>query len=249
MSSKDSFIRNQRRAAGQLNPRSSIARLRPRRSEKYTPQPRGKLWRRARRFADAAPQAVHARARRGSTLFRDIGREQFQDVGNFKQDDQAAVSTNFIAGLLAAFPLAKPGDKSMTIDFAAEYMAVLISHEFGHIAGAFHTQFTFENSFHGEPVTLMDKDIRVPLGPDLIFGTRDDITMHFGVDEYDPNEIYAGIDDTLNTVAFGLSTGTVRTHRGGGGNSGTLWSSGVRADAGTSLLDDFDAERDEPASR
>jgi hypothetical protein len=100
----------------------------------------------------------------------------------------------------------------MTIEFAAEYMAVLISHEFGHLAGAFHTQFTVENSFNGEPVTLMDKDIRVPLGPDLVFGTRDDITMHFGVDAYDPNEIYVGIDDTLNTVAFGLSTGTVRRH-------------------------------------
>jgi hypothetical protein len=144
----------------------------------------------------------------------DIGLAQHIDVGNYQQDDQAAVSTNFIAGLLAAFPIARPANKQMIIEFAAEYMAVLISHEFGHLAGAFHTQFTTENSFNGEPVNLMDKDIRVPLGPDLVFGTKDDINMHFGVDAYDPNEIYVGIDDTLNTVAFGLSTGTVRRHGG-----------------------------------
>ena len=156
---------------------------------------------------------------------QDIGYAQFIDVGNFKQDDQAAVSTNFIAALLDGFALAKPGNKSMTIDFVAEYMSVLISHEFGHLAGAFHTHFTVENSFNGEPVNLMDKDIRVPLGPDLVFGTKDDITMHFGVDTYDPNEIYVGIDDTLNTVAFGLSTGTVRRHGRPGDVSKSLVSS------------------------
>jgi hypothetical protein len=155
-------------------------------------------------------------------LANDIGYAQLIDVGNFQLDDQAAVSTNFIAGLFAGFPLAKPGNKQMIIDFAAEYMSVLISHEFGHLAGAFHTQFTVENSFNGEAVNLMDKDIRVPLGPDLVFGTKDDITMHFGVDGYATNEIFVGINDTLNTVAFGLSTGTVRRHGGPGAISKSI---------------------------
>jgi len=162
----------------------------------------------------------------------DIGRAQHIDVGNYQQDDQAAVSTNFLAGLLAGFAMAKPGSKAMTIEFVAEYMSVLISHEFGHLAGAFHTQFTTENSFNGEPVNLMDKDIRVPLGPDLVFGTRDDITMHFGVDAYDPNEIYVGINDTLNTVAFGCSSGTIRSHGGSGGGAAASLSL-----AGSSALD------------
>ena len=60
------------------------------------------------------------------------------------------------------------------------------------------------------------------MGADLVFGTADDITMHFGVDAYDPNEIYLGINDTLNTVAFGLSTGTVRRLGGGGGGMGWI---------------------------
>ena len=74
-------------------------------------------------------------------------------------------------------------------------MSVLISHEFGHLIGAYHTQFSIENTFN-EPTNLLDKDIRVPMGRDLVFGTADDITMHFGVDAYDPNEIFVGINDT-----------------------------------------------------
>jgi hypothetical protein len=131
---------------------------------------------------------------------------QHIDVGNFVQSDEGVVSTNLIAGLLRDFPIAKPGNRSLVIDFVSEYMSVLVAHEFGHLAGAPHTQFTFENSF-SEPVNLMDKDIRVPMGADLVFGTSDDVVMQFGVDEYDPHELYRGVNDTLNTLAFGLSTG------------------------------------------
>ena len=49
--------------------------------------------------------------------------------------------------------------------------------------------------------------------------------MQFGVDAYDPNEIYVGVNDTLNTVAFGLSTGTVRRHSRPGDVSKSLVSS------------------------
>jgi hypothetical protein len=135
-----------------------------------------------------------------------LGEAQFTDVGNFKQDDQAAVSTNFVAGLLADFPIAKPGNRSLVIDFVAEYMSWFIAHEFGHLVGLNHTQFTFENSFI-EQVDLMDKDIRLPMGPDHVFGTADDVILQFSVDAYDPNEVYLGVNDTLNTMAFGLSTG------------------------------------------
>ena len=56
---------------------------------------------------------------------------------------------------------------------------------------------------------IMDKIIQAPLGPDLIFGTADDISMNFGTDRYGTQDLedFKGIDDTLNTVAFGLSTG------------------------------------------
>ena len=53
----------------------------------------------------------------------------------------------------------------------------------------------------------MDKVIQVPLGPDLTFGTADDVTMQFGADRYSTLEQFQGLNDTLNTVAFGFSTG------------------------------------------
>ena len=128
------------------------------------------------------------------------------DIGNYVQNDEAAVSTNFIEGLLRDFPIAKPGNRSLVVEFVAEYMSWFISHEFGHLVGLQHTQFTLENAF-SETVDLMDKDIHMPMGADLIFGTADDVIMQFGVDAYDPRERYQGVHDTLNTFAFALSTG------------------------------------------
>ncbi|MFV2067240.1 MAG: Ig-like domain-containing protein, partial [Pirellulales bacterium] len=46
-------------------------------------------------------------------------------------------------------------------------------------------------------------------GPDRIFGTADDADVDFGDDAFVPNEGFAGIEDTLNAIAFGLSTGTI----------------------------------------
>ena len=145
-----------------------------------------------------------------------LGSAQHIDVGNFQQNDQAAISTNFIEGLLRDFPIAKPGNRSLVVDFVAEYMTWFICHEFAHLVGVHHTAFTFENSFN-EPANLMDKDIRLPMGADLVFGTPDDVIAQFGVDAYDPHERYQGVNDTLNTLAFGLSTGTVRRNVQGPG--------------------------------
>ncbi len=45
------------------------------------------------------------------------------------------------------------------------------------------------------------------LGPDVTFGTPDDVDVDFDLDVYVPNEGFVGIEDTLNRTAFGLSTG------------------------------------------
>jgi hypothetical protein len=50
--------------------------------------------------------------------------------------------------------------------------------------------------------------VRTTLGPDLIFGTVDDVEVRLGVDAYDTRSPFRGTQDTLNTIAFGLSTGT-----------------------------------------
>jgi len=165
-----------------------------------------------------------------------VGGSGFIDVGNFDQADQSFVSTDYINDLLAAFPRAKPNSKAMLIDFVAEYLSNVGCHEFGHMAGCFHTQYTVENEFT-EPVNLMDRNHEVTLGPDLVFGTRDDITQEFGVDDYDPNEAYVGRDDTLNTVAFGLSTGTALEQQQNGQPHGGSNSSIGHASGAWSLLE------------
>jgi hypothetical protein len=130
---------------------------------------------------------------------------QFVDVGNFKANDQAVVTTNYIRDLLAAYPIQAPATR---IDFIAEFLSVVAAHEVGHLAGCLHTRYDPDKPFSGKE-NLMDKVIQVPLGQDLIFGTADDIAMHFGTDNYTTldAESFKGTDDTLNTFAFGLSTG------------------------------------------
>ena len=130
---------------------------------------------------------------------------QFNDVGNFKANDQAVVTTNYIRDLLAAYPIQAPATK---IQFIAEFLSLVTAHEVGHLTGCFHTHYDLDKPFQGRE-DIMDKVIQAPLGPDLIFGTADDIAMNFGVDRYSDLDLeqFKGVDDTLNTVAFGLSTG------------------------------------------
>lgn len=125
------------------------------------------------------------------------GEAQYIDVGNFKTNDEAVVPLNFTV----AAPIQAP---ATVFDYDVAGLAHLISHEAGHIFGCFHTEQSADDIFAGTP-NLMDHFTLAILGPDQIFGTADDINPQFGVDNY--NAPYSGIDDTLNTVAFGLSTG------------------------------------------
>jgi hypothetical protein len=45
------------------------------------------------------------------------------------------------------------------------------------------------------------------VGPDGIGGTADDVALRLGRDAFDPGEAFAGVQDTLNVTAFGLSRG------------------------------------------
>src|SRR5262249_59021160 len=46
------------------------------------------------------------------------------------------------------------------------------------------------------------------VGPDGTFGTADDLDIDFGRGFYSRLETFGGVEDTLDTIAFGLSTGT-----------------------------------------
>jgi hypothetical protein len=89
------------------------------------------------------------------------------------------------------------------VRFVGTAVGNVTSHEIGHLIGSFHVdQFN--------PVlNLMDQGGNFPLlygvGRDRVGGTADDPDVDFGVDTYNPSEGFAGLEDTLNVSAWGLS--------------------------------------------
>jgi hypothetical protein len=132
------------------------------------------------------------------------------DVGNFKTSDQGVGTLSWITDGIENIGFEAPVTR---IDLMAEGIALLVAHEAGHIFGCFHTD---QADFFGETPNIMDPQLVAFIGPDLILGSADDVATGFGVDLHDATFLYAGVNDTLNTLAFGLSTGTVRRHGGGG---------------------------------
>jgi len=132
------------------------------------------------------------------------GANQDIDVGNFKTDDDAVVTTEIVNGAIGVIPIQPP---ATLVSFVSEPIANVVTHEIGHNLGCFHSDISLADIFAGVP-NIMDQDNGVPLGPDFIWGSADDINLQFGADGYSSIEGgFHGIDDTLNTVAFGLSTG------------------------------------------
>jgi len=63
-----------------------------------------------------------------------------------------------------------------------------------------------------------------------VFGTADDRVSTFGVDAYAHFERFQGVEDTLNTIAFGLSTG-----KGTGRSSATLADDSISGSVATAI--------------
>src|SRR5262249_38100667 len=89
------------------------------------------------------------------------------------------------------------------IDLIGVTVGNVVSHEAGHFFGDWHTDpFLF-------PFNMMNPGLVYQhLGPDRTFGTADDVDIDFGRAIYSRFEGFDGVEDTLNTIAFGLSTGT-----------------------------------------
>jgi hypothetical protein len=130
-----------------------------------------------------------------------VGTAQDIDVGNFKTNDEAAAAVDWFAGALGNIGI----DPSWTvIDVAGAAFGTVIAHEMGHLLGCFHTDLP--SLFEGTP-SLMDGSIDPTLGPDFIAGTKDDNDVQFVVDAFASDEQFEGVNDTLNTVSYGLSLG------------------------------------------
>jgi hypothetical protein len=97
------------------------------------------------------------------------------------------------------------GGGATQIDLVSTGVGNIAAHEAGHFFANFHT-----HQFNASP-NIMDQGGNlagtVGVGGDLTFGTFDDVDVDFGDDTFVPNEGFTGTEDTLNAVAFGLSTG------------------------------------------
>ncbi len=140
------------------------------------------------------------------------------DVGNFKFNDEAVVLLDEFSGQttgprdLNAIAI-KPGldPRLAKIALVGRTIGNIASHELGHLFGNWHTDRA------SAMANIMDQgDARgfafgfPAVGPDGVFGTKDDEDRDFGVDAFGSFgnvEPWVGIQDTLNVVAFGLTTG------------------------------------------
>jgi cysteine-rich repeat protein len=136
-----------------------------------------------------------------------IGISESIDVGNFSPGETAVVLLDLLSGpgfdpnSLSQFSLA--GGKTM-IDLIGVGVGNIAAHEAGHFFANFHT-----DNFDGSP-NIMDQGGNLPntvgVGADMTLGTSDDADVDFGPAPYVPNEGFTGMEDTLNSVAFDLST-------------------------------------------
>ena len=139
-----------------------------------------------------------------------LGIAESIDVGNFEIEETAVVLLDLLSApasdpnSLNQYPL---GPGATIIDLIGEGVGNIAAHEAGHFFANWHT-----NQFNTQ-ANIMDQggnlDNTVGVGPDGVFGTADDVDVDFGKDQFVPNEGFTGTEDTLNSIAFGLSTGTV----------------------------------------
>jgi hypothetical protein len=139
-----------------------------------------------------------------------LGIAESVDVGNFRREETALVGigeiqSNALLGVVTAPAVSR-------VQLLAKATAIVAAHEAGHFFGAYHTQNLL---FGNTAIQIMDTGgdsfaQRLGAGLDNIVGTPDDIPMNFGADNYDPSAApYSGFQDSLSTLAFGLSTGKV----------------------------------------
>ena len=150
-----------------------------------------------------------------------IGIAESVDPGNFATEESALVLMDILSGDLIndieiyeddlddleEAELAAELSRRKTL-LVATAVATIVSHEAGHYLGSFHT-----DGFDGVGgVNIMDEgpggiENILGLGDDEVWFSPDDVRVTFGVDFYSQLEGIFGQEDTLNTTAFGLSTG------------------------------------------
>ena len=135
-----------------------------------------------------------------------IGIAESIDVGNFDTTESAVV----LLDLLSSTNPANPNSLNNIIrnftytitDLIGVAVGNIVSHEAGHFFGLWHT--TNFNSASQIIDIGGNLDNTIGLGFDGFFGTTDDVDVDFGTDFLTSS--FTGTQDSINTLAFGLST-------------------------------------------
>lgn len=141
-----------------------------------------------------------------------LGVSSTLDVGNFSMDDIV------FALLEPILPTGIPiSPTASALDYAADLIALVASHEAVHSFGMRHTD---ENN---AIPTIVDAVVNTNEGPDGIYGTLDDTNIDFVDDQFRPIEGFFGIYRTTDSLA-----NTLRTGRAGGSVTGTVFADNNR---------------------
>lgn len=135
-----------------------------------------------------------------------IGIAESIDVGNFDTTESAVVLLDLLSSTNPADPNSLnniPRDFGSTIiDLVGIGVGNIVAHEAGHFFGLWHTS----NFNAAAQIIDLGGNLGnvIGLGPDGIFGSSDDVDVDFGSDFLTSS--FRGLQDSINTLAFGLST-------------------------------------------
>ena len=135
-----------------------------------------------------------------------LGIAQSLDIGNFDMSENSIMPIDFFLPAATIFPIA---NGASVLDAVARRIGTTASHEAGHTFGLRHQNGNNAVGAIMDDPGIRRDEFRLGVGPDLIFGTEDDTTSEFAYDQYSLNEGLFGFQDSPNTLAFSLATGTV----------------------------------------
>lgn len=131
------------------------------------------------------------------------------DPGNFGLEDVGVILLDRFSApadeefnSLNAIEIAPGAEK---LDLVATAVGNLAAHEAGHFLGLWHTDGYNPVQSVQDEVSQYNFKYATGIGPDLVFGTADDVDLDFLTDRYSLFEAFVGVEDQVNVVAFGLT--------------------------------------------